>query len=170
MLFNNMKMKGFSLIELLVVMAIVAILVTLSMPFTGKIIEQYQSKSEQKSLMTLITFARETAMAEGQTVTLCPAVDKIHCTQDWNQPLIVFLDANASNIAEDADKLRRVAEPLRHGTLTFAVFPIGNFLQFNEDGFSLNQNGTFQYCYKDQSWQIIINRIGRMRVVEGAGC
>jgi type IV fimbrial biogenesis protein FimT len=165
-----MKMEGFSLIELIVVIAIVAILATFSMPFTGKVIGQYRSKSEQRTLLNLIIFARETAMADGQTVTLCPSSDKIHCSQDWNLPLIVFFDTNASGIAEDADKLLRVTEPVSYGTLTFAVFPIGNFLQFTEDGFSLNQNGTFQYCAKDQSWQIIINRIGRMRVVEGDGC
>ena len=165
-----MKMKGFSLIELIVVIAIVAILVMFSMPFTEKIIGQYRAKSEQRTLLNLISFARETAMAEGRTVTLCPSLDKIHCSQDWNLPVIVFFDTNATNIAEDEGELLRVAEPVTHGTLTFAVFPIGNFLQFTEDGFSLNQNGTFQYCAKNQSWQIIINRIGRMRVVEGGEC
>lgn len=65
--------SGFSLVELMIVIAIIAILIVLGMPTYQNITNSYRMASEVNSLLGDLQYARAEALREGQYVTVCAA-------------------------------------------------------------------------------------------------
>jgi type IV fimbrial biogenesis protein FimT len=94
---HQSRLKGTTLIELMVVVGILAILGTLGVPSFLSIITKSRITSETNQLNGLIRFARFKAIEQEQLSVLCPTSDYRVCNNDWNAPKIVFIDANHNN-------------------------------------------------------------------------
>ena len=62
------KIKGFSLIELLLAVAILGILIALSLPSFQDTIESMTTNSQVKVLLTTLSYARSEAVRQGRNV------------------------------------------------------------------------------------------------------
>ncbi len=91
------RLKGTTLVELMVVVGILAILGTLGVPSFLSILTKSRITSETNQLNGLIRFARFKAIEQEQLAVLCPTSDYSLCNDDWNAPKIVFIDANHNN-------------------------------------------------------------------------
>jgi type IV fimbrial biogenesis protein FimT len=91
------RLKGTTLVELMVVVSILAILGTLGVPNFLSILTKSRITSETNQLNGLIRFARFKAIEQEQLAVLCPTSDYSLCNDDWNAPKIVFIDANHNN-------------------------------------------------------------------------
>jgi type IV fimbrial biogenesis protein FimT len=90
MLLPLKKWAGFSLLELLFTLLILAILLTLAeanwTPFwTGQ-----QINLETRSLYRTLQFARSEAIKENTPVGVCGTEDFQHCSPDWSKGYMVF--------------------------------------------------------------------------------
>ncbi len=83
---------GISLIEVLVVLAIIAILTTLAIP----VFKQDNKALLTSQLTTDLAMARIEAIRRNTAVTLCPSTDQETCTNttDWQTGWIMFVDDN----------------------------------------------------------------------------
>ncbi|TLZ13468.1 MAG: prepilin-type N-terminal cleavage/methylation domain-containing protein [Gammaproteobacteria bacterium] len=83
---------GFSITELMVVVAIVAILLGIGAPSYRYITNSYRMSAEVNGLLGDLQYARAEAIREGQTVTACVSSDGASCTRgaDWANGWIVF--------------------------------------------------------------------------------
>lgn len=102
---SKSKLKGTTLIELMVVIGILAIVGTLGVPSFLSIITKARITSETNQLNSLIRFTRFTAIDQQQTTVLCPADNYSQCSEDWNAPKIVFIDSNYNNQREPLEPL-----------------------------------------------------------------
>lgn len=102
---SRSKLKGTTLIELMVVIGILAIVGTLGVPSFLSIITKARITSETNQLNSLIRFTRFTAIDQQQTTVLCPADNYSQCSEDWNAPKIVFIDSNFNNQREPLEPL-----------------------------------------------------------------
>ena len=80
-------MRGFTLIELMVVVAIAAILLMVAAPSFNETIEQSRVETVQNDLMRDVAFARQQALSRNSLVTICRSADGASCAGagDWNQ-------------------------------------------------------------------------------------
>ena len=82
------RAKGFTAVELMVVIAIVAILAALALPSFANMIRKYQTKKDENALVDTIYFARSEAVkwGGGVEITKLPTVDVPNCTSaaDWS--------------------------------------------------------------------------------------
>ncbi|TLY62004.1 MAG: prepilin-type N-terminal cleavage/methylation domain-containing protein, partial [Gammaproteobacteria bacterium] len=87
---------GFSITELMVVVAIVAILLGIGAPSYRYITNSYRMSAEVNGLLGDLQYARAEAIREGQLVTACVSSDGASCTgdHDWAKGWIVFSDLN----------------------------------------------------------------------------
>lgn len=147
---NSFKNKGFSLIELLVVTAMIGILLAVAVPGLQDTIESATTNSQVKILMSTLNLARSEAVKRGRNVSICATSDGTDCDAgNWSEGWMLFVDTNndadgAAGSVDAGDTIVRVYETLGAGsTLTSTA----NLLEYNARGFStLGAVNTFLLC------------------------
>lgn len=102
---------GFSLIELMVVVSLIAILASLAAPsFTG-LIERYRVESARDNLVSSAQLARIEAIRQGQRVVMRRKTD---CpNNDWSCGWISFPDTNNNDVQDAGEATIRETETIR---------------------------------------------------------
>ena len=165
---SNRGNSGYTMMELVMTMAIVAILGTIAVPGFKFVTTSNRIATEVNGLLSDIQFARSQAVKEGLPVTVCTSSDGATCTStDWGLGWIVFLDANSSKSVDAGEAIIRT-QPAFTGTDTFVATP-GTFhaLTFNRMGYAPTGlpnavNITLHDSTSNASWTrcIAINPIG----------
>lgn len=144
------KIKGYSLIELLIVVAIIGVLAALSAPSFQDTIESANTNSQIKVMLTTLNLARSEAIKRGQDVSICASDDGADCAVDeWSEGWLVFVDNNGdadgdAGSVDGGDEIIRVYDSLSAAsTLTFTA----DLYSYNSLGFSATGgNQTFLLC------------------------
>ncbi|MBD8698051.1 GspH/FimT family pseudopilin [Stenotrophomonas sp. CFBP 13718] len=85
----NRFTTGFTLLELMVALAVLAILVSLSMPSFSALIAQTRIASATNDLLSDMEFARHEAIRRNDSVVLCGSRDRSGCASDgWQQWIV----------------------------------------------------------------------------------
>jgi type IV fimbrial biogenesis protein FimT len=137
--------RGFTLVELLTVMTIVAILMALGVPSYQYVTSANRISGEVNGLLGDMQYARSEAIKEGQTVTVCSSSNSTTAaptcsgSTSWQNGWIVFADANGNATVDAQETILRVQKPFKAGD-TFVANPGTNAVTFNREGFALNIN------------------------------
>jgi type IV fimbrial biogenesis protein FimT len=101
----NSRASGFTLVELMIALTIVAILVGLAAPSYRDFTHNNQTSATNNDLVTALNLARNESLRRGTGVTVCPSPDGVVCSNagDWPKGWIVFQD-DAQNGVIAADK------------------------------------------------------------------
>lgn len=102
------RMRGFTLIELMITIVVLAILVALAAPSFRTMILNQQSEAIGEDIITAFQLARSEAIKRGGFVTVCPTDDGTSCGGDWANGLLVVVDnAVSGGAAVDFDQADR---------------------------------------------------------------
>ncbi len=144
------KIRGFTLIELVITLFIMSILAFQVIPSFYNMIEHYRSFAIINQFKTHVSAARHYALANNTSITLCKSSNQLDCGGSWQEGFIIFEDPN-KNGQVDADEtiFRVVNDPFEEGTLKWRSFGNKAYLQFHPTGRTYYQNGTFTYCPED---------------------
>ena len=162
------KHSGFTLLELLIAIATVGILATLSVPNLNAMLQTHAAETLLDDLARTMSMARSSAVFQGQMVTMCRSDDNKGCNGEWHNGVLVFLDRNGNRIVDPGDEVLHITQAARlPGTLLLRSFPNKQYLQFTPAGIINNQTGNFTWCPADkdarQARQLIFNITGRVR-------
>ncbi len=171
---------GFSLIELMVTLAVVAILLTIGVPSFSTMIKNSRLATATNNISTAISFARSEAIKRGVRVTICTSSDGASCdAASWDDGWIVFTDED-SDAAYDAgdDELLRVSGSLNANLTVTGSASINTYISYINDGQSQLVNGGFQagtlsLCDDrtgDFGRSLFLSNTGRLRLAEGVAC
>jgi type IV fimbrial biogenesis protein FimT len=146
--------------------AVLATLLTISLPALGSLVQGAQARSGLGSLATSLALARTNAIARNAQVAVCPSANQSGCTHDiwWQHGWIVFVDTNRNGI-HDAD------EPVLEVVGAQAGIAISTtagrvYASFRGDGGSPGTNLTFTLCDRrgaTKAAMLVINNGGRVR-------
>ncbi len=131
--------RGFTIVELMAVIAIATILVAIGVPSYRSVTSSSRMSTEVNALLGDIQFARSEALKEGRTVTTCISTDGASCTGGalWHGGWIVFSDSNNNTTVDVGETVLRVQKGFS-GTDTFQE-PNGlTAVRFNRAGFALS--------------------------------
>jgi type IV fimbrial biogenesis protein FimT len=136
------KQGGFTLTELIVVMAIVAILLGIGVPSYRYITTSYRISAEVNDLLGALMYARSEAIKEGQFVTVCVTVNGKNCSgnNSWDRGWLVF--SNPNTAPQPPGAILRI-----HGTFKGATpdsFSADNGVSavtYNREGFATTAAG-----------------------------
>lgn len=161
--------SGFTLVEIIITISLIAILTALSAPSLSRLISTTERRSDVNDLISIINLARNTAIFEQTTVTLCPIDSDKRCTRDWSLPIFVFRDPERlAKINNDA-QIIRVRQPQSKGTLKGAT-GIHSYFRFNPSGFAWGAIGNITWCPQNGdptlASQIRINMGGRPKLAK----
>lgn len=72
--------RGFSLFELMITIAVVAVLLAIAVPSFRDVIRRNQITSASNELLASLAYARTEAIDRGQLVSMCPSLNGKDCT------------------------------------------------------------------------------------------
>ena len=90
--------SGFTIIELLIVVVIVAVLFTIAAPSVRVMMARNQVRTVSADLLSDIALSRSEASKRSQRVVMCPSSDQSGCTgsTNWGVGWISFIDVDAN--------------------------------------------------------------------------
>ncbi|MCL2830214.1 MAG: GspH/FimT family pseudopilin [Betaproteobacteria bacterium] len=137
------KLKGITLIELLVTITVVAILAMIGLPSFRNLILSNNVSKEVRSLQDSIELARSNALKTGLSTIVCPANDDASgCldVSDWRGGWLVAVskDGCSSNDIDDAGPIQVVGRISSESATYFPFSKVSehNWLCFNRMGVS----------------------------------
>ena len=162
--------RGFSLLELIVVISIIAILIIANTSITTNQKHRQFAEQQFSLFQQALQSSRRFAIIKNHTITLCPIVNK-RCVNQWNLGFKAFIDNNA-NLQLDSDDQIIDAWQVESSTGSNSHSQVlswrnnNRYLRFNSSGF-INAPGTLKYCIERgeeaYSGDLIVSRSGRIR-------
>jgi type IV fimbrial biogenesis protein FimT len=175
---NKVNNKGFSLVELLIVVAITGVVLAIATPDFIKATRIMQSKHQAKEMSAAIKLAQSEAVRLRQPVTMCRAnASQNGCNTtipagDWSLGWIIFADKNF-NKALDTNELPPlvIKQPISKNYQIIANTNIANAISFNAAGEGISPiNGTIEFYHKqdksvaNNKVNLIISSAGRLTI------
>ncbi|MCB1554236.1 MAG: GspH/FimT family pseudopilin [Xanthomonadales bacterium] len=134
---------GFTLIEIMIAMAMLAVLASFAIPAFTSVINNNRLSGVSNEIAAMLQSARIEAVRRAQRVIVCPTSDGSTCATgiQWNGWLS-FADANGDGAPAAAEILRvdRVLAPLEL-RVSPAISGSGSRIVFRPDGFAYANSG-----------------------------
>lgn len=176
----NTQGKGFTLIEIQITVAILAVLTAVAVPSFQKFIESNQVASRATRFMTALQFMRIEAVKRNTTVRMCQSDQGILCDGDsWQDDWLIWVDSelDGSHEAGDVQEVLRVFVSLSDGVGLDNSRDL-EWIGYRFDGTIVGSSGlansTWTFCPRsgdgEYARKVVINRVGRARRVVGADC
>ncbi len=174
------KNHGFTLIELIVTVAVIAIVLLTGIPALNSMVGSNRLSAHVNSISGSLVLARSEAIRRGSSITLCGSNDGTTCnTSNWEEGWIVFTDADNSGTINGTDVLLK-AENQLPGDITLRLSQSDNagMMRYKSSGALRDLNadatntdkGTFTLCDKDadatKAKAINVNIMGRVSLAE----
>ena len=135
--------KGFTLVELMVTIAIAALLLSIGVPSFTSMYEATRSANEIQKINDLFAFARNQAVNYGATVTVCPYAAS-PCGNDWSKGFSVYIEKNGSK------KVLKVIDGFNSKDTISLTGPTDKTVNFTSDGLVSTETSII-YCPSGES-------------------
>jgi type IV fimbrial biogenesis protein FimT len=172
-----MRNRGFTLLEALVVLALLAVLLSLAGPNLQSLRQKHQMQSQAEQLQASLLLARSEALRRQQRVTLCVRESSAGAgplcatSGTWAQGWVMFVDGNDSGHREASETVLEL-----HGALPEFLKLQGNatvdrYISYGPQGRSQSTSGAFQagtltLCGAGQNhvWRVVVYAVGKPRL------
>ena len=159
--------RGWTMLEMLLCCALIAVLATLSLPNFGHWHERYRVQQMTETFARQLALARFEAVNRGMTMTLCPSSNGLDCSSDWSKGSLLFSDPNANRTRDEGEQMLSVLNLGTDGSkVAFRAFGVQSSLQFDPEG-ATHQSGHFLFCPRSGdaklARQLVISHSGRVR-------
>jgi len=167
--FSIHPLAGFTLMELLITIAIMAVFLAVAVPSFYTVIQNNYSNSVNRDFIASLQYARSEAIKRSTSVSVCATSDSSFtaCGTNWSLGWIVFADVNGNGVynAGTDTILRAIALGGKNASITST--PSVNSATYTNTGFSAanTSNVTFTVsatgCSGPYAHQVAISITGR---------
>jgi type IV fimbrial biogenesis protein FimT len=162
-----MHARGFTILELLITLIILALLMTIGIPSFAYQVQNTKLKTTALSLLEAVELTRSKAVFTNKRVV-------VRNQDEWSGGWEIFMDANDNGVQDENEEILQTHEKI-DGVRIISNTPLKNYISFigsgesryagraNGGGF---QAGTFKVCPKTKGdgYTLILARGGRMRM------
>jgi len=175
---GGLAARGFTMIELMVTLTVLAILLALAMPAFRDLILNNRLSTASSELQTALAQARSEAVTRRKFITVCPSAnDTGTACGSWDDPhgVIVFVDNNGGGAFTPANILKYIQ--FSAGSLHLATDPTLNFggaqlVRFTATGMP-QKEGILTLCDMrtgNFGRQLQVWPVGRVEATKGISC
>lgn len=159
--------RGLTLIEFLIVIALIALLAGIAVPGLSDLLAQSRVKATAGRFMAHVNLARTQAIMRSQRVVLCPSSDGAVCLPDghWHRGWLMFVDRDGDREHAIDEPLLRVSDAAQQVRLETSR--MRRRLVFQPTGLSPASNGTYTVCSRRPQTAplaVIVSNTGRARM------
>jgi len=164
---NTRQPQGFTALELIVTMTIVAILLTTGVPAIKNYTWNLRMKTAMDVLQTDLNLARGLAISYNTQTVICPVSGSNECSgvSDWQNGWIVFTDLNGDQQKQTGEPLLKVAGDTE--LMTIQSSRSRSYLRFFPNGTAPGSNITITFCDQRgaaEAGTISVSNSGRIRM------
>lgn len=174
--------NGFTLVELIITLAIAAIITTMAVPSFQAMIRKNRMATQTNEFISALHLARSEAVKQGQRITICkstnstassPACDTSNSI-GWDRGWIVFVDGDEDAALDTTEVILHIHGSLGGGNHLTGNTNVADYISYAPNGMTelitgALQMGTITLCHPPKARQIIISSTGRART-EKADC
>ena len=157
--------RGFTIIELMFTILVLAVLLSLAIPSFTETINNNRITAQNNDFVTSLNFARSEALRQVRSVTVCASANSTNCSgaTNWSTGWIAFSDLNSDGALNGADPLLQAWPATGNGmTLNSTT---RSFVRYGSNGvasgtetFRLTKSG----CSGDKAREVTISTTGRV--------
>lgn len=165
--------RGFSLIELIIVLVIVGVVLALAAPAMRTFVQNQRISGQVNDLLTDLNLARSESIKRTVGVGICSSANCGAPSTNWESGWSVFVDSDSGNDWDAGEPVLRVRDAIGSGN-TLRVTPAASSapLIFLPNGKVSPANGrTYSLCDirgPASGRRVIINSAGQIRMMLGA--
>ena len=161
------QMRGITLLELLIVMAVLAILACIVAPSFMDALAKAKSGAAQSAMLATLTDSIRRASTTGTEVVLCPGSPEHGCadTFDWSGGWLAYSDANGDRQRDRDEALVSTGPPL-DSSVRLLSSTGRRQLVVQPSGGNAGSNVTFTLCDSrglDSAVTLVLSNQGRLR-------
>jgi len=162
------RTRGFTLIEAMLVLALLATLTSIATPAFARMINAQQLRAASIELATALSMARHAAIARRQPVL----VD--NGDGDWTSGWRVFVDHNGNGVHDGDEPILRQGARTAVGVRISGNTPVSRYVRYTPTGRAKLLGGAFQagtitLCHEDGQQQVrklVLSASGRLRTLK----
>ena len=167
------RASGVTLVELVVGLAVMAVLAAAAMPVFARFVAEQQLLDEARRLSEAILVARSEAIKRNGVVILCADAPPGDCaaSDQWHRGWRAFEDRDGNGVPDTDDPPVPVREPAsRSGVSITGNGPVEHYLRFTWSGQARMvsgalQMGTFTVCRSGlRGYRVVLANTGRTRI------
>lgn len=104
--------RGFTLLELMIVVSLAAVILSLGVPGFQDFIRNNRHATELNNLISTLQVARSEAVSRNRRIGICPTTDNTNCAgnTNWEVGWMVFVDENGDGSRAGGDEVLRSYE------------------------------------------------------------
>jgi type IV fimbrial biogenesis protein FimT len=165
--------SGFTLIELMIAIALVAILLATAVPALDDFTNDARQTGAINDFIASIHLARNTAITTNARVTMCPSASGTNCeVTAWDRGWIVFGDLNSNGSLDVGETIVSASAAVEGLNIQSGEFPLA--LMYRPNGRAMTaaltgNSGEFSVCDfrgADHAKVILVELSGRPRMSE----
>ncbi len=164
--------SGFTLVELVIGLALAAVLACLALPVYSDWLADYQVLNHAQKLAGTLAIARTEAVKRGRRVNLCKSADLRDCatTGGWEEGYIVHVDGDRDGAVDASEGVLRVEGPATGGITIRGNRPVADYVAYTSLGTTRLlrgglQMGTFTVCKSGRrAIDVVLAHSGRARI------
>ena len=169
---------GLTAIELMITLAVFAIMASLAAPPMQSLITNYRERTAINQLSGYVRLARSEAITRSAYVSLCGSSDEASCDGDLKEGWLVFQDANGDGVYQGASDTLIRSGRLGIGERYFTDAngtETASPLVYSRDGSKRGGDIQWQFCFSanaEHKRQISVNAAGYLKVetLTALGC
>jgi type IV fimbrial biogenesis protein FimT len=158
--------RGFSALELMLTVAIAAILLVIGVPAFQDFGARQRMSAAMHALHGELALARNAAIRHGTAVVACPGGPDTGCREgsDWSAGWFVFSDFNGDRAFQAGERVHRVEPGLEQ--IVIRSSSGRQSLRFFPNGSAPGSNGSITFCDRRgpaAARKLVISNLGRIR-------
>ncbi|MGQ4661284.1 GspH/FimT family pseudopilin [Lysobacter sp. F6437] len=169
--------KGFTLLELMVTLAVLAVALGIGFPSLAAAIERTRITNTYHLITASLMAARTAAITRAEPITVCPSHDGRHCRDDqvWEDGWIIFADPLRTGEPADAASVLRRIDAL-NGDFSLRSTSGRPRVRYLPSGRAFGSNVSVRLCARKGArliGKVVVNNAGRarsLRTSQGEPC